>query len=99
MTLFLLPAGCQQVDRFTGEYVYNYTSTPVSIFYVHNGETLPMSEPIPVGGSATLNGFSGGCSDGTLLARDASGSVVAKRDAPLCTGDTWNVGTPPSHSP
>ena len=94
----VVAAGCIHVDEFHGPYVYNYTGTQLTISYVHNQQTTPMGVTVDNGG-AGLGLFSGGCSDGTLLALDPAGQVVAQRDTPLCAGDSWEIGTRPSASP
>jgi hypothetical protein len=99
VVLSVAAAGCGQVDRMTGEYVYNYTGTPVTISYVDRGQTRQMSVPIAAGAVATLGSFDGGCSDGLLLAADPSGREVARLDTPLCAGDSWEIGTRPTASP
>ena len=99
LLLIPLPAGCEQVDRFNDPYVLNYTYVRVTLFYVHNGQTTPLHVTTGNDGRVPLSNFRDGCSDGTLLALDPSGRVVAQRDTPLCAGETWVIGTPPSASP
>jgi len=99
LLLIPLPVACQQVDRFNDPYVINYTDVRVALFYVHNGQTTSLHVTTGNDGSVPLALFRDGCSDGTLLALDPSGRVVAQRDTPLCAGDYWVIGTPPSASP
>jgi hypothetical protein len=98
LLLILLPVGCGRGDVFYGPYVVNYTGTPLTISHIHNHQTIPLGVTVDKG-LAELGMFTDQCSDGTLLALDPSGRVVAQRDMPLCRDDTWVIGTAPSASP
>jgi hypothetical protein len=92
-----LASGCSD-DRFNDPEVVNYTGTPVTISYIHNQQTTPMDVTVDRE-TVALASFRYECSDGALVALDASGNEVARRDAPLCAGDTWVIGERPSASP
>ncbi|HEY4189570.1 MAG TPA: hypothetical protein VGM28_04040 [Candidatus Limnocylindrales bacterium] len=94
----ILPTACQQVDRFNDPYLSNRSGVPLDILYVHNGQTTPLHLTAPVDMVSPLSAFRDGCSDGTLLAIGPSGQEVARREAPICAGDTWTIGASPSPS-
>ena len=75
----------------------------VTVFWVVDGQERQISEPIDVGGVATIENYTskGACFDtGSLLAKDPSGRVVARLDpGPLCPNQSWDIGPRPSASP
>ena len=98
VALSIVAAGCGRREEFHGPYVVNYTDVRVTLFYVRQGQTTALDVTMGNDGAVPLGIFSDQCSSGTLLALDASGGLVAQRDAPLCAGDIWSIGTRPSAS-
>jgi hypothetical protein len=84
----------------TGVTVYNDSSSTVTVAYVQQGETEPLTDPIEAGGVRSFGSYrTGECSPAPLVALDPAGRIVARRDAPLCPGESWLIGEVPSASP
>ena len=104
MSLFLLE-GCDWLnsDSTLGRVVVfqNDTSETVDILNVIDGvewklKTLEPDETYRV----SADQFADGCLSGPFVARVADGTLIARHDARLCSGDRWDVavGVNPSGS-
>jgi hypothetical protein len=92
-------AGCTMVDRFHDPYVINRAGVDVTLWYLHNGQLVPLGVTAVDEAATPLSLFRDGCSDGTLYALDPSGHEVGRRATPLCAGDRWTIGTPVGTGP
>jgi hypothetical protein len=92
----VLVAGCEffNSDRTLGENIVlqNGTSETIEILNVIDSVewTIATIEP-GQGYRIRAAQFTDGCLTGPFVAKDEDGTVVARRDGELCSGDTWEV--------
>ncbi len=69
--------------------VENATDQPIHIFYLRPAGERDLG-PVPPGSVVRVVGTPE-CTDQPLIARNDQGEEVARREEPICRGDTWVV--------
>lgn len=75
--------------------IRNDSRTPVELFEVKaNGGERALGYVVRPGDVVYVDGIrgeTGTCTDVPLIARDQAGRVIARKQPPLCRGETWSI--------
>ncbi|MGH8936364.1 MAG: hypothetical protein ACRDXD_08920 [Acidimicrobiia bacterium] len=70
--------------------VKNETDQRIHIFYPRPGREADLG-PVNPGNTVLVSGTPE-CTDRPLIARNDAGEEVARREPPICHGETWVIG-------